>query len=299
MTTPRFTLLPDRGVVGVTGPDAAKLLQGLVTNDLDVLERQRAIHAALLTPQGKILFDFHVVRWGEGYLLETGAGGVADLVKRLGFYKLRAKAEIADVTADYALAASWAGDLPDVPGVVSYPDSRAEGLGERVLVPVTDLETARARWREAGAVESSLDVYHAHRLELGVPEAGRDYALGDAFPHEAGFDRFHGVDFDKGCFVGQEVVARMQHKTVVRKRVVPVTAAADLPGTQPDIAAGEAVIGRLGSVAGRRGLALLRIDRALEAYDKGQPLQAGGVQIAVDAEALEAYRSALAARAAT
>jgi folate-binding protein YgfZ len=166
-------------------------------------------------------------------------------------------------------------------------------------VPVADLETARARWREAGAVESSLDVYHAHRLELGVPEAGRDYALGDAFPHEAGFDRFHGVDFDKGCFVGQEVVARMQHKTVVRKRVVPVTAAADLPGTQPDIAAGEAVIGRLGSVAGRRGLALLRIDRALEAYDKGQPLQAGGVQIAVDAEALEAYRSALAARAAT
>jgi len=145
----------------------------------------------------------------------------------------------------------------------------------------------------------SRAAYDRHRIALGVPEAGRDYALGDTFPHEAGFDRLAGVSFTKGCFVGQEVVARMQHKTVVRKRVARIAAAgADAIATGADVKIGEAVIGRVGTVDGGRGLALLRLDRAVEAAAKGQQLTAGEVPIAVDEEMLSAYEAAAKARAA-
>ena len=310
-TTARIAMLPDRGVVSVTGEDAAKLLQGVVTNDMAAFEAgAHAIHAGLLTPQGKILHEFLVARrsGGGGFLVETARERAADLAKRLGLYKLRAKAEIRDVSSDYTVAVRWdtaaaidaaadgwrppATDKDCAAAVECFADPRHPGLGVRLVLSIaTDWVLGRT-----GAVAASADDYHAHRVALGVPEGGRDYALGDTFPHEADFDLYRGVSFTKGCFVGQEVVARMQHKSVVRKRVVPVAGHGLAPGTE--VRLGEVVIGTVGTVAGDKGLALLRLDRAAEALDGGTPLTAGGVPVEVDAGAMARYRASVAEKAA-
>ena len=281
MSSAQIALLADRGVVRVLGADADKLLQGIITNDMDLLASQPALHAALLTPQGKILFEFFVAKAGEGsYLLETGVDQAAALAKRLGMYKLRAKVVIADVSAEYRVLALW-GEAPQSPGeakgTVRFPDPRLPELGLRILAESKFADDVASA---SNGSDATAEDYHAHRIALGVPEGGKDYALGDTFPHEADMDRLNGVSFTKGCFVGQEVVSRMQHRAHVRKRVVPVEAAG--PGElQPgaEIALGAAVIGRVGSVAGRRSLAMLRLDRAAEAKAKGQPLTTGGIEI--------------------
>ncbi|MGE0698806.1 MAG: folate-binding protein YgfZ [Hyphomicrobiaceae bacterium] len=291
MTTAPIALLPDRGVVYVTGEDARHFLDNLVTNDMDLIDRQPAIHAGLLTPQGKILFAFFIVKAPEGFLLETSRAVVPDLVKRLTLYKLRAKVVLADISASRAVVASWGGALPEPRLGSSYPDARSAALGWRhVVAPETAAELAPS---DAGAA-----AYDRLRIAAGVPEAGRDYALGDTFPHEANFDRQGGVSFTKGCFVGQEVVARMQHKTVVRKRVVRVSGSGPLT-EGVDVTVGEAVIGRVGTAEGADALALLRLDRALEAREKGQALSADGVTLDVAPADLEAYSEARKARAAT
>jgi hypothetical protein len=271
MTDTRVALLPDRGVVTVTGADAATLLQGLITNDLGRLERQPAIHAGLLTPQGKILFEFFVVRRPEGFALEVLKDKAAELVKRLTLYKLRAKVEIRDASADWVVAATWNGADALLGDALAFPDPRLAALGSRALVPI-------AAARPLGVNASD---YQAHRIACGVPEGGKDYVLGDTFPHEALFDQMGSVDFAKGCYVGQEVVSRMEHRGTARKRIVPVEGDAALPAIGTEIRAADAAIGTLGSTADRRGLALLRLDRAAEAAHKGQPLTAGDVALTI------------------
>ena len=290
MSTPPVALLPDRGVVSVTGDDARGFLDNLVTNDMDLLDRQPAIHAALLTPQGKILFAFFVVKVPDGFLLETSRMAAADLVKRLTLYKLRAKVALNDISASRAVVVSWGEEQPELPLALSYPDPRSVALGWRHLMAPEMAQKLAPQ--DAGAA-----AYDRHRIGTGVPEAVRDYLLGDTFVHEANFDGQGGVSFTKGCFVGQEVVARMQHKTVVRKRVVRVAGASPLT-EGADVLVGEAVIGRIGSTDGCAGLAMLRLDRALEAHGKGQVVTAAGVELTVDRDALEAYQAAAKARAA-
>ncbi|MDX2155631.1 MAG: folate-binding protein [Hyphomicrobiaceae bacterium] len=284
MSKSHLAVLPDRGVVSVTGTDARGFLDNLITNDVDLLDRQDAIHAGLLTPQGKILFAFHVVRRPDGFLLETARASAADLVKRLSLYRLRAKVVINDLSASHAAVVAWGGEPPASPLYVAFADPRHRDLGWRLLM-------APAMATKLAGEDEGSAAWDGHRIALGVPEAGADYALGDTFPHEADFDLFAGVSFTKGCFVGQEVVARMQHKTVVRKRVVRIGGAGTLASGAP-VKVGDATIGMVGTVAGRNGLALLRIDRAAEAQEKGQPLTAGDVAITVDAEMLDRYATA-------
>lgn len=288
MSNATSVLLPGRGVVSVTGEDAAKLLQGLVTSDLDALRAGTAAFAGLLSPQGKLLFEFFVLPARDGYLLETAGAGAADLVKRLMMYKLRAKVAINDLSASRAVIAAWGGTQPSQSLSITFADPRDGRLGVRIIVAET---MAGKSLHEM----SDPSTYDAHRVALGIGEAGRDYPLGDTFPHEANFDLVNGISFSKGCYVGQELVARMQNKTVVRRRVVRVRGAAPLAGGS-EIGFGEAVIGKIGTVAGREALALLRLDRATEARDKGQALTAGGVEVAVHAEDLDRYRRAVANR---
>jgi folate-binding protein YgfZ len=274
-------LLADRGVVRVAGPDAAKLLQGVVTNDMDLLASREAIYAGLLTPQGKILFDFLVVRQGDGYLLDTAAGKTAELAKRLQMYRLRARVEITEADDRYRVAVAWGtapreASLPD--GAAAFTDPRHSGLGRRILVP-PHLASALAAPEDGR--DAAATAYHAHRIALGVPEGGKDFAFGDNFPHEANFDALNGVSFTKGCFVGQEVVSRIQHRGNVRKRVVIVESAAGPLQTGAGIQAGAAVIGTVGSVDGRRGLALVRLDRAEEARAKGELITVNGAPIGI------------------
>lgn len=267
----KIAKLSDRSVLRVAGADARPFLQGLVTSDMGNVSGGNAIHAALLAPQGKILFDFLVSESDEGFLLDCPESLAADLTKRLGFYKLRAKVEIADISETHKVFAIWDGPVEAPQDAALFADPRLADLGYRLIA-------ASGADASSGCETTSEAGYHAHRIALGVPEGGRDFVYGDTFPHEADFDQLGGVDFKKGCFVGQEVVSRMQHRGTARKRVVPIA------GTQPltagaEVLAGDFPIGTVGSVAGNEGLALLRLDRAGEALAEGKALSAGGVGI--------------------
>ena len=263
----KSTHLPDRGVVAVTGGDATKFLDNLITNDMGLLRERTAMFAGLLSPQGKILFDFLVVKQAQGYLLDTPAALAAGLVKRLSMYKLRADVKISDVSAEFFVRVAFSQSRPG--GYVLDP--RHGQLGSRHYAQTV---AANAEPQTPDVTEAAD--YHAHRIALGVPEGGRDYAYGDTFPHEALFDHVEGVSFTKGCYIGQEIVARMEHRGTARKRIVRVTGTETLPPTQTPILAGDIPIGTLGSSARRHGLAMLRLDRVLEFQAKGEPLMCGG-----------------------
>jgi hypothetical protein len=273
----KIALLAGRGVVSVEGPQARPFLQGLVTNDVGKLDHDCAIHAGLLSPQGKILFDFFVVQSADGVLLDVAKDRAGDLAKRFTLYKLRAPVTIKDVSESYRVYAVFGPEsLPDdavVNGGITYSDPRMEALGRRAIVAAGLPVIAN----------SDTSAYDDHRIAIGVPEGGRDYAFGDAFPHEALFDQLNGVSFTKGCYVGQEVVSRMEHRGTARKRIVPVETVDGSPlrANEP-VRAGEVEIGTVGSVSGSRGLALLRLDRTEEFAAKGVSIDAGGATLRVD-----------------
>lgn len=263
--------LADRGVIEVSGEDAAKFLHNLVTNDIAGLKPGEARFAALLTPQGKILFDFVVFAVGEGrFLLDCPLSLATDLAKRLSMYKLRAKLTVTDLSDSLeALAFPDADARPEAAALALAPDPRAAALGWRGLAE-------KGRIAATGATEA----YEARRIRAGVPKGGVDFAYSDAFPHEADMDLFAGLDFKKGCYVGQEVVSRMKHRNLVRKRVTPYRAPGGAPKAGETIRAGEIEIGVTGSSIGEEGLALIRLDRLADAAEKGDAPMAGGVALA-------------------
>ncbi len=279
-------LLPDRAIVTVTGEEAENFLQGVVTCNVATLPEGEARLGALLTPQGKIQFDFLVSRIEGGFRLDTLAERAADLAKRLSLYRLRAKVAIAaDPTV--AVAAAWDG-AQTTAETARARDGRLGELGERFY--------ASEGAFSADATEAD---YHAHRIGLGVPEGGRDFAFADAFPHEALMDQLGGVDFRKGCYVGQEVVSRMQHRGTARTRIVPVLYT-DGPAPEPgtEVTAGQKSLGATGSAAGNRGLATLRLDRLADALAVGGPLRAGGSALGVERPAFATFAFPEAATAA-
>lgn len=280
MSAVRYARLSDRGVISVTGADAEKLLQGLLTNDI-AAAGDPAVFAGLLSPQGKIQFDFFVARTDQGFLLDVARDKAAELAKRLTLYRLRSKVDITDCSDRYAVIAAWAGQAQPAPGEPGFQDPRLPALGSRTLAAVQDLPSYGTTASEAA--------YHAHRIALGVPEGGRDYAFGDTFPHEALFDQLNGVSFSKGCYIGQEIVSRMQHRGTARKRIVQATGESQLPPAGTDITAGGVAIGRLGSIDGVQGLALVRLDRAAEFKAKGIALTAGGVPLTLRAPAFATF----------
>jgi hypothetical protein len=278
-------LLSDRGIVKVFGADARRFLHGLLTADIESMTEATPRYAALLTPQGKIVADVLVVReapQGQCFLLDCEGTLVASLIAKLNFYKLRAKVTV-DAAGDAAAAlalwdesaagASSAKEPPaHAPGPPWFVDPRLAALGWRAIAP-PGLAADMARAQSAELVDEGT--YEAHRIALGVPRGGRDFAYGDAFPHEADMDQLNGVDFDKGCYVGQEVVSRMEHRATVRSRVVPVRIEGVAPAPGTPVVAGDKTVGATGSTADGRGLALLRLDRVADAMGAGLSLAAG------------------------
>jgi folate-binding protein YgfZ len=264
--------LPDRGVVSVSGADSAGFLQGLLTNDVEGLAPGEARYAALLTPQGKILFDVIVVRapdaGGPVFLIDCGAAQAADLAKRLGFYKLRAKVAIADESAARAVAAFWGGEPGAIEGGLLYADPRDPRLGWRAILP---------RPIADGVGPEHAGEYEGLRIGVVAPKGGVDFAYGDAFPHDVNLDLLHGLDFDKGCYVGQEVVSRMKHRGTARRRIARVKLAGPPPAPGAPVMDRELAVGMLGSSSGREALALLRLDRVEDAAAAGRILSADGV----------------------
>lgn len=240
------TVLPDRAVIEVAGADAASFLQGLITNDIAKVENGRAIYAALLTPQGKIIAAFLIAPANGGYLIDCAAAQAADLAARLKKYKLRAKVTIAE-RPDLAIVAS------PTESEGSFADPRFAALGHRTI---TATPPANA---DAGA-------YHKHRIALGVPDAS-DLAPETHFPLDCNFEELHGVDFEKGCYVGQELTARMKHRATARRRILRVEAAAPLPPSGTPLKHGDTELGEmLGSIGGQ-GLAIVRLDRLGDASE--------------------------------
>ncbi len=277
--------LIDRGVIRVGGEEAGSFLQGLLTCDLDAISVGHTGYGALLTPQGKIISDCLVVAVpsedGGGYLLDAPLLQTPDLMKRLKLYKLRSKVTLDDLTGEsMVIAASDGGALPEESGLV-YADPRLPALGDRAV-------TDRASVAEIATTDT--DGYHARRIALGVPDGGKDFAYGDAFPHEALLDQLDGVSFKKGCYVGQEVVSRMQHRGTARTRIVPIVFAEGLVTEMGvEATAGGKMLGTVGSCANGRGLAMLRLDRVADAIAAGEKLDAGGLAFTVEKPAFARF----------
>jgi folate-binding protein YgfZ len=275
----KAAFLPDRGVVKLNGDDARHFLNNLVTTELGDLKPGTARFAALLTPQGKIVADFLVTEapagHGGGFLIDCPKALADQLATKLGFYKLRAKVTVENLTGQLGVLAAWGGTpamLPDL----AFPDPRESGLGYRILVPEELSEKLAA---VLGAELLAADNYEQHRIVCGVPQGGKDFMYGDAFPHETNMDRLHGVSFDKGCYVGQEVVSRMQHRGTARTRTVRLVVDGPSPEAGIDVVADGKAVGKMGSSRAGHALALLRLDKVSDALAKGAPLSAGGIAL--------------------
>jgi hypothetical protein len=275
----KAAFLPDRSVVKVSGEDARSFLNGLVTTDLTELKPGFGRFGALLTPQGKITTDFLITEasagHGGGFLLDVPRALAQALAAKLGFYRLRAKVAVENLTENLGVLAAWDGEPATKPDL-AFADPRLPALGWRILVP-EELKQKVADLIGADLVDAAA--YEAHRIAAGVPRGGLDFTYGDAFPHETNMDRLHGVDFDKGCYVGQEVVSRMQHRGTARTRTVKVILEGPSPEVGATILAGDKPVGTIGSTSGQNGLALVRTDRVVDALDAGLPLTAGGLGI--------------------
>ncbi|WP_322515705.1 folate-binding protein [Rhodopseudomonas palustris] len=275
----KAALLPDRGVIKISGADARHLLNGLVTTDLTLLEPGLGRFGALLTPQGKIVADFFITELAAeddgGFLLDCPKALAEPLATKLKFYKLRAKVLIENLSDRLGVLAVWNG-APAATSEPAFADPRNDQLGWRIIVP----ELLAQKTAEAiGAELVDAAAYEAHRIARGAPAGGVDFAYGDAFPHEANMDRLHGVDFSKGCYIGQEVVSRMHHRGTARTRIVRVLLDGAAPQPGSDITAGDKSVGTMGSSAEGCGLALLRVDRVADAREAALPLSAGGIAL--------------------
>jgi len=266
-------------VVKVVGDGARRFLNGLVTSDMDKVAPGKPRFTALLTPQGKIIVDFIVVEAqasdGGGFFLDCPRALAGTLVEKLNFYKLRAKVVCEDLSDVLGVMAVWGG-TPDSEYGLSYSDPRLPKLGSRVMLPP---HLAGEAASDLDAKLADTEAYEAHRIALGIPRGGLDFAYGDTFSHEADMDQLNGVDFDKGCYVGQEVVSRVEHRASARSRVVPIAYDEFAPSSGLPIMAGDRQVGTLGSTAKGHGLALVRLDRVEDALAAGTQLQAGGITI--------------------
>jgi len=281
----KASLLDDRGVLTVEGPDAREFLQGLISNDIEKVTPERAIYAALLTPQGKYLFDFFVSQAGDRLLFDCERARLPDLQKRLRMYKLRAQAELADVSEDITVAALWGADALAAAGLGTeagsakplddgtlFVDPRLPEAGLRAVLPA---DRAAETLEGFGAAIGDAADYDRHRLALGLPDASRDLVVDKAILLESGFDELNGVDWNKGCYMGQELTARTKYRGLVKKRLVPVAIDGPAPAPGTPLKAAERDVGEMRSSKGGIGLALVKLD----AIESGETLDADGVTL--------------------
>ena len=262
MTSVKSIRLDDRVVLRLSGADARNFLQGLITNDIAAATPAHAIYAALLSAQGKYLHDFFIAQAGDAFLLDAEAARLDDLLRRLNLYKLRAKvtiertdlavlAVIGDAAPDALGLARERGAAKALDGGVAFVDPRLVEAGVRIVAPAAALPHFDVGTRAE---------YDALRLRLGLPDGARDLMPDKSFILENGFEELAGVDFEKGCYVGQEVTARMKHRALVRKRLVPVAIDGPAPAPGTPVTRDGVEVGEIRSAQDGQGLALIRTD---------------------------------------
>lgn len=251
LITMRFaaTALPNRGLLFLKGPDLRDFLQGLITNDVTKALEGHVIYAALLTPQGKYLFDFFLIPHDDGLILDSEADRLGDLQRRLMMYRLRSKVEISDITENYKVYATE--QAADVDDILCFPDPRHEALGYRCLVPTA---------LNADIENLPFDAYEEKRITLGICDGSKDLDVEKTLILEGNFEPLHGVEFQKGCYVGQELTARMKHRGKVRKRLFSVSISGDHPSEETNISLDGKSMGTMKSRRGDKGIALLRTE---------------------------------------
>lgn len=288
MPKPSFTHLETRGTLILEGPDTRAFLQGVVSNDVEKVSPSRAIWAAFLTPQGKYLHDFFVFQFGEAVVLDCERARADDLVRRLGMYRLRSKVSVSNASERFAIGAVFgdgalkaaglgaeAGLAASFSGGVAFVDPRLSEAGGRILLPEENFDRALG---ECGLTPVAFEQYDRLRLSLGLPDGSRDLAVEKTILLEAGFDELNGVDWDKGCFLGQELTARTKYRGLVKKRLVPVEIEGPPPPPDSPIRLGDREVGELRSVSDGWGLALIRLD-GLAAATEGAKLIAGEARV--------------------
>lgn len=290
MASPRYIMLEDRGIVTIGGEDRRTFLQGLISNDATRVDGARSVYAAFLTAQGKYLHDFFVAEIGAALALDCERERAADLVRRLRIYRLRSKVAIEDAGQDWAVAALLGEGAADAVGLaaaepgatrpflggVAFVDPRLAEAGLRAILPRVD---AARRLAEAGFAAGGREAYDRHRLELGLADGSRDMDLERTILLECGFDELHGVDWEKGCFLGQELTARTKYRALIRKRLIPVAVEGPLPPRGAPILKDGREVGEMRSGAGDLGLALLRLEALEAGADDGAPFLAGEARL--------------------
>ncbi len=257
----QLALLPRRGVVEIAGEDRIGFLQGLVSNDVTEAAPGRAVWAALLTPQGKWLADFFILSEGDRLLLDCERAQAPMLAQKLSRFRLRSKVSVRDLSAEFSVHAAWDGTPDAIAGAIMAPDPRLPEAGSRIIA---------AAPLPASAGEADWD---EHRLALGLPDGSRDLEAEKSVLLEAGFDELHGISWNKGCYLGQELTARTKYRGLVKRRLVPVGIDGDLPEPGAAVSAAGREVGAMRSGRGRLGLALLRVEAL------GQSLSCGGATL--------------------
>lgn len=271
----KYNFPTTRALIRLSGKDVRDFLQGIITNDIRKLSAEKPLLALLLSPQGKFLAEFFLVEDGGAILMDTEKATLENLLKRLKLYKLRADVVIEEDTRQVALA--WEGEISSPQNLLAIRDPRAEKMGYRLY----GSELALRQSLSSSGKEVSEAEYDYYRLGLGIPEGSKDAIIDRTIALENGYDRLGAVDFAKGCYVGQEVTARSHHLAVLRKQLMPVTGAGELPTNGAELKAGEISLGNLRSVSGNRGLALVRTEELEKAEKEGLTVMAEGVVVTV------------------
>jgi len=243
------SLLPNRGVLFIEGEDRLEFLQGLISNDINKVTESEAIYSAFLTPQGKFICDFFIIASGDGLLVDIETDALAAFKKKLTMFKLRAKVTIKDVSEGYDVFAVFNGETTQK-GVFADPRLKAAGY-RAILAKGTVIENTD---------EVPFDTYDLHRIKLGLPDGSRDITPEKSILLENGFDELNGVDWDKGCYMGQELTARTKYRALIKKRLFPVAVDGELPESGTDILNGEKTVGEIHSATGNMALATIKLD---------------------------------------
>lgn len=289
MSKPSVSILPNRGVIVVKGDDARSFLQGIVSNDTSKVTPDQAGYGAFLTPKGKYLFDFFMSECDGSIVIETERDRIPDFIKRLSLYKLRSQVELEDasprhtVLAAFGTSALEAFSLSSTPGHclsmgsgLIYTDPRLAEAGARLILPADEVDSVLS---DSSFVPADAGTYDAHRISLGLPDSSRDMIVDKSVLLENGFDELNGIDWHKGCYMGQEVTARTKHRGLLKKRLLPVSIDGAMPNPGTPIMAGDREAGEMRSSCNTQGvvtgMALIKLDYLDDQANPVTPLTIG------------------------